>query len=209
MEAVLLEAHQAAVDAGIIFETSTKRNEISVSGGEGVMCDLYTKCNAGASPANVTPPAAVQPFTPYSLKEKLINLKAQQWIARAQVLDNYSKQLEKITDSEKRGFTMFDGYDTTWWIPTDRTTPIPVTRKKVEEAIRRDREFVLKFAKNSNNKPICEMAIQFIHKETQAKCRSCWDKPVVPEYILSPDDVVNPDALQRHRDGAAEAKAWS
>jgi hypothetical protein len=209
MEAILLEAHQAAADAGIFFETGTKKNHISGSGDEGMICDLYTKRNAEASSSNVTSPATVQPFTPFSLKEKLIDLKAQQWIARAQVLDNYSKQLEKIMDSEKKGFAMFDGYNTTWWIPTDRTTPIPSSRKKLEEAIRRDREFVLKFAKDSNNKPICETAILLIHKETETTCRSCWDKRVAPEYVLTPDNVVNPDALQRHRDAVAEAKSWS
>ncbi|KAF7558688.1 hypothetical protein G7046_g5469 [Stylonectria norvegica] len=115
-------------------------------------------------------------------KEQFIELKLDNWRARATVvLTNQQIDWSQYWETNPQGdcgskcIKVFDGFDRTWHVPMDETSPLPDSKKAAAEDLERRREALHEFTTNRNNYALLANAITLIEEETRTTCQNEWD----------------------------------
>ncbi|KAF5568346.1 hypothetical protein FNAPI_216 [Fusarium napiforme] len=132
-----------------------------------------------------TPKQGIADASLKEFKEIMIQYRLDHWRARAQIVHVkgqtnltalWSPQWAgfKVADS---GMNMFDGFDRTWFVPFDITTPLPAQKREVAEDLQK-RRLELEAAyrtKVERDKTFLTKLQHLIEEEVKETCQTLWE----------------------------------
>ncbi|KAK7428896.1 hypothetical protein QQZ08_004510 [Neonectria magnoliae] len=111
--------------------------------------------------------------------EELISLCLDHWRARATVVSQGDQaDWTNLTcgDGRRReGFFVFDGFDRTWYIPMDGSSPLPPSKQEVAEKLRKRRNALEEISTNRTYATFMLHVRRALELEAKTMCENEWD----------------------------------
>ncbi|KAH7159910.1 hypothetical protein B0J13DRAFT_616706 [Dactylonectria estremocensis] len=131
----------------------------------------------------VTLPPKSELGDPRKLKEEWILWLLDDWRARAYVV--YEKdQLDgtglwnptRKQDNPVEGLYISDGYDRTWFVPTDDKSPLPLSRQDIAESLKRRHDAMIAASSGDDSVALFNKLRLYTEQEAATMCQNEWDR---------------------------------
>ncbi|KPM46090.1 hypothetical protein AK830_g542 [Neonectria ditissima] len=116
---------------------------------------------------------------PYQYKEDLISLCLDHWRARAVVISqNDQVDWTNLTFGDglpREGFSVFDGFDKTWYVHMDGSSPLPLSKQGLVQSLQKRRDALEAISTRVSNKDMVLQARYYLQQEARKMCQNEWD----------------------------------